>query len=464
MNINQTAKASNAAFIEMQTKSSLDRATLLRDIAAEIENIGEVLLQIASEESNLPIARFEGERNRTCGQLRMFADFIEDGSWQQGIIDAAMPNRLPLPKPDLRMYNLPIGPIVVFGASNFPLAYSTAGGDTASALAAGCSVIYKAHPGHLKTSLLVADAIHRAIIKNKFPSNTFIHFVANSFDEVKALVTAEEIQGVGFTGSVKGGLAINEYAKARKQPIPVFAEMGSVNPVTLLPEALNKDAEKWADIYAGAITMGVGQFCTNPGILIAVKSEGLNRFTQKLSQKIAESKDFKMLHEGIFQSYESRKEEVLNVIGVRKLAEGVKSIEAAGIPTLAIVEGKDYIANPTLHEEVFGPFSMIISCENIQELKMLLSNFEGQLTASIICDETENVLAKEILEIVKFKAGRIVVNGVPTGVEVCDAMVHGGPYPATTDARFSSVGSSAINRWIRPVCYQNCPNELLPLL
>ncbi len=462
MNTDQIAKASNAAFFEMQSKTSAQRASLLRDMATEIEEIGEVLLQTASEESNLPVARFEGERNRTCAQLRMFADFIEDGTWHHGAIDIALPERKPLPRPELRMYKLPIGPIVVFGASNFPLAYSTAGGDTASAIAAGCSVIYKAHPAHSKTSLMVAEAIYRAIARNNFPKDTFIHFVANSFDQVESLVRSDEIQGIGFTGSVKGGLAIYEYTKARRQPIPVFAEMGSVNPVTLLPMALDKEAEKWADAYAAAITMGVGQFCTNPGILLTVKGKGLDAFTARLSHKIAESKDFKMLHEGIFQNYENRKLEVLHEAGVKKLAEGVKTVDYSGIPMLAIVEGRDYLDNPILHEEVFGPFSMIVCCENTSELKSVLSNFEGQLTASVIFDAAENELAREVLNIVKYKVGRIVVNGVPTGVEVCDAMVHGGPFPATTDARFSSVGSSAINRWIRPICYQNCPGDLLP--
>lgn len=462
MNIEQIVHASQSAFAAMQSKSTRQRAALLRDMATEIELLGEALLTTASEESNLPIARFEGERGRTCHQLRMFADLIEDGSWFVGPVDHAMPDRLPLPKPELRMYKLPIGPIVVFGASNFPLAYSTAGGDTASALAAGCPVIYKAHPAHAKTSLMVAGALDRAIKKNDFPEASFIHYVTNSFEDVKLLVMHAGIQGIGFTGSVKGGLSILEYTKARRQPIPVFAEMGSVNPVVLLPIALEKNAEKWAETYASAITMGVGQFCTNPGIILGVKSGGLDRFIQSLASKIGESKDFKMLNEGIYKNYENRKLEVISTDGVNVLAQGSKTNEGSGVPTIATVSGAEYAAHPTLHEEVFGPFSLIVSCETVDEMKVILQNFEGQLTSSIIFETEEQALATDVIDIVKYKVGRIVINGVPTGVEVCASMVHGGPFPATTDARFSSVGTSAIERWVRPICFQNCPEALLP--
>jgi 2,5-dioxopentanoate dehydrogenase len=463
MNIKELTKLSNEAFVQLQNKSSNQRASFLRDIATEIESIGILLLETASEETNLPVARFEGERGRTCFQLRMFANLLEDGLWQNNTIDTAIPDRTPLPKPDVRLSKIPIGPIVVFGASNFPLAYSTAGGDTASALAAGCSVIYKAHPSHAKTSLLVASAIEKAIVKNNFPPHTFIHFVTNEFSEVKQLVLQNEVQGVGFTGSIKGGLSILDYTKERKQPIPVFAEMGSVNPVVILEGALISKADAWADNYAAAITMGVGQFCTNPGIIIAVKSSHLDKFVARLSNKITESKDFKMLHEGIYKNYELRKSEVLNVASVTKIGESSQSDNNTGIPTLAIVSGKNFVSNPTLHEEVFGPFSLVIECESNEELISILSNFDGQLTSSIIFEKEDNDQVKILVDVLKHKAGRLVMNGVPTGVEVCDAMVHGGPFPSSTDSRYTSVGSGAIDRWLRPISFQNCPNELLPL-
>ncbi|MFM2394108.1 MAG: hypothetical protein RLZZ546_2090 [Bacteroidota bacterium] len=463
MSVEKIVERSYGAYVEAQKFSSKDIAKLLRNIADEIENIGENLLQTASEETNLPIVRFEGERGRTCMQLRMFADLVEEGSWKGVSIDTAIPDRKPLPKVDIRLSKLPIGPIVVFGASNFPLAYSTAGGDTASALAAGCSVIYKAHPLHPKTSLLVANAIEKAIADNGFPKDYFIHYIAEDFNDVKNLVNHQLVQGVGFTGSVKGGLAIQEYTKERAQAIPVFAEMGSTNPVILMPHAMNVNAQKWAENYAMAITMGVGQFCTNPGLLFGIKGEGLENFAKILTQKIETSKDFQMLHKGIHTNYETRKNEILAVSTVSKIAESSKSADFTAIPTLARVSAKEFIKHPTLHEEVFGPFSMIVECEDINELKSLLDIVVGQLTSSIIFEESEIEEVRNVLNVIQHKAGRVVMNGVPTGVEVCNSMVHGGPFPSTTDGRFTSVGSNAIYRWVRPVSFQNCPQALLPL-
>ncbi|MBK8699504.1 MAG: aldehyde dehydrogenase (NADP(+)) [Saprospiraceae bacterium] len=460
--LDEMVTASTAAFETMSKIPDKNRAMLLRDMASEIEAIGDELLEMASIESNLPVVRFQGERARTCGQLRMFADLIEEGSWLDVQIDTAIPDRMPLPKPDLRSYKVPIGPILVFGASNFPLAYSTAGGDTASAIAAGCPVICKMHPAHPKTSSMVASAIQKALAKNLFPSACFIHFEAADFAEVKALVQHPGIQGVGFTGSVTGGMSIYEYARERQQPIPVFTEMGSVNPVILLPHGLASSTEVWVDNYAGAITMGVGQFCTNPGLMFGIESGVLHDFMDSLADKISKAKAHKMLHEGIYANYEKRKEEVLHSRGVITLSRVQATRDMSGSPTLAKVSSAHFRENPRLHEEVFGPFSLIVVCTGIDDLRDSLSLLNGQLTLTIIAGDNDEQEIEVLRSGLVNKAGRLIFNGVPTGVEVCNAMVHGGPFPATTDSRFTAVGNNAIYRWVRPVSFQNWPNKLLP--
>lgn len=462
--ISEMVEASVAAMVKSQTKNRTLRAALLRSIADEIEALGDELLQTASAESHLPIVRFEGERARTCGQLRMFAAAIEDGTYREATIDTALPDRKPLPRPDIRSALMPIGPIVVFGASNFPLAYSTAGGDTASALAAGCSVICKAHPSHPKTSQMVATAIRMALQKHGYPEDLFIHYVTQSFDEVKALVQHPGVKGVGFTGSLKGGMAIHEYARQREEPIPVFAEMGSVNPVLLMPTALQQGAQPWAENYASAITMGVGQFCTNPGLIFGLTGPDLETFKQHLAQKIAQLRDFKMLNESIHDNFVSRKQVVTGSKGVNILAHVEATDAGTGTPVLATVKAQDFISQPTLHEEVFGPFSMVVECDSIEEMMHCISALGGQLTTTLIASDSDASVVKSILPTVIRKAGRIIYNGVPTGVEVCDAMVHGGPFPATTDARFTAVGNKAIRRWLRPVAFQNWPEHLLPCI
>ncbi len=446
----------------VKRKSNQERANLLRAIAAEIESLGDELLETASAESNLPLVRFQGERARTCGQLRMFAATIEEGSYQEPTIDTAQADRKPLPKPDLRSLLIPVGPIVVFGASNFPLAYSTAGGDTASALAAGCAVICKAHPAHPKTSEMVAAAIQRALQKCDFPPAFFSHWFAGDFDEVKALVQHPLVKGVGFTGSLSGGMAIHKYAQDRKEPIPVFAEMGSVNPVILLPNALVDSAAHWAETYASAITMGVGQFCTNPGLLFAIESEALQHFVSLLSAHLLKIRDYKMLHPGIHDNFVKRKEMVLGTAGVKAMAVVSASGEHTGTPVLALVNADDFRNHATLHEEIFGPFSMVVACKDRADLITCLEVLQGQLTSTLIAAPEDDEEAHSLLPILNEKAGRIIYNGVPTGVEVCDAMVHGGPFPATTDARFTAVGNKSIRRWLRPVAFQNCPQNLLP--
>ncbi|MFN8317952.1 MAG: aldehyde dehydrogenase (NADP(+)) [Saprospiraceae bacterium] len=460
--IEALAKRSTKAMDQALLKSKAERAGLLRGMADEIEALGDELLQTASAESNLPIVRFQGERGRTCSQLRMFADAIQNGSYEEAVIDTAIQDRQPLPKPDLRSALVPIGPVVVFGASNFPLAYSTAGGDTASALAAGCSVIYKAHPAHPKTSAIVAAALAAAIKKHGFPQDLFIHFEARDFEEVKILVQHSAIKAVGFTGSLKGGMAIHEYAQRRKDPIPVFAEMGSVNPVLLLPSALRLGANQWAETYAAAITVGVGQFCTNPGLLFGIKGAELDNFKDTLAQKIEQIRDFKMLNEGIFQNFVDRKTIVTGSKGVAVLAQVAPSAEGTGTPVVATVKADEFRAQSTLHEEVFGPFSLLVECEDVADILSCIAVLGGQLTSTIVAAEQDEMIVNTLMPILTQKAGRVIYNGVPTGVEVCDAMVHGGPFPATTDARFTAVGNKAIRRWLRPVAFQNWPEHLLP--
>ncbi len=464
MHIDPMVRSAAAATAQVKRKSNQERADLLREIANEIEGLGDELLETASTESNLPLVRFQGERARTCGQLRMFAATIEEGSYQEPVIDTAQAERKPLPKPDLRSFLIPVGPIVVFGASNFPLAYSTAGGDTASALAAGCAVICKAHPAHPRTSEMVAGAIQRALQKCNFPPAFFSHWVARDFDEVKALVQHPLVKGVGFTGSLSGGMAIHKYAQERQEPIPVFAEMGSVNPVILLPNALVDKAAHWAETYASAITMGVGQFCTNPGLLFAIEGEALQHFVSLLSAHLLNIRDYKMLHPGIHENFVKRKEMVLGTKGVKAMAVVSASGEHTGTPVLALVDAEDFRNHATLHEEVFGPFSMVVACKDRDDLMLCLDVLQGQLTSTLIATPEDDEDVKSLLLILNEKAGRIIYNGVPTGVEVCDAMVHGGPFPATTDARFTAVGNKAIRRWLRPVAFQNCPQNLLPAI
>jgi NADP-dependent aldehyde dehydrogenase len=352
---------------------------------------------------------------------------------------------------------------VVFGASNFPLAYSTAGVDTASALAAGCTVVLKAHPAHPLTSDLVAAAIERAIAKSGMPANTFQHVHAASFDAGKMLVQHPMTKAVGFTGSFSGGKALYDYAAVRQEPIPVFAEMGSINPVFILPEALKVRGEKIAEMYAASITQSVGQFCTNPGILLSLDGPALSGFTQQLSDKLKQIAPGTMLHPGIAANYKKNREKALKQKGVLLSAESVEAPkDNQASSTLATVKAIDFLDNPTLAEEVFGPYSLLVKANNLEELKNALSKIPGQLTATIIGEEEELIQYSEFIHLVIENVGRVIINGVPTGVEVCPSMHHGGPFPATTDSRFTSVGTDAIKRFVRPVSFQNFPEALLP--
>jgi len=461
--VDQALKDAQAAFLTYKNFDGKRKALFLRAIAKEIEALGDTLVKTAMEETNLPEARIISERGRTTGHCRMFADYVEEGSYVDARIDTALPDRQPLPRPDLRKMSVAVGPIVVFGAANFPLAYSTAGGDTASALAAGCPVIVKAHPAHAKTSSLVAEAIFKAALSTGMPKHVFQHLHGNGFEVGKALVTHPLTKGVGFTGSLAGGKALFDLANARPVPIPVFAEMSSINPVILLPETLSRDAEKTAEKLAASITLGVGQFCTNPGLIFAVEGEGLNKFIAELEKKIKEVLPAKMLHQGIADNYHKKLSLALSQKGVTEVAKSNSEGDASqGRSLIASVDAAEYFKNPQLAEEVFGPFSLIIRCKDLNILNAVVDNTHGQLTASVIGDEAEIAKYKDMMNILIERAGRLIINGVPTGVEVCAAMHHGGPYPSTTDARFTAVGHDAIRRFIRPVSFQSFPESLLP--
>jgi NADP-dependent aldehyde dehydrogenase len=459
--IDLVMEQSMQAFLAYKKVHASDRAAFLERIAFEIEALGEVMIRTTQEETNLPEARLLGERGRTTMQLRMFAKMLLEGSWVEASIDHAIPEKVPA-KPDIRKMLVPSGPVVVFGASNFPYAYSTAGGDTASALAGGCTVVVKAHPAHIKTSSLIATAISNAIEFCKMPKHSFQHVAGTSFEIGKALVQNSYTSAVGFTGSFSGGRALYDYAAIRPKPIPVFSEMGSINPVLLLSDALSHQAETIATQYAGSITLGVGQFCTNPGLLIGVASEGLEKFKITLSNAINQVAPAKMLHEGILKAYENNFSKALATNGVTSISNENVAIENCATPIIAHVTGKGFLENENLKEEVFGPYAMLVECADMAELKKVWKTVSGQLTTSIMGTDKDFEDEPDLIEMASMIAGRVLLNGVPTGVEVCASMVHGGPYPATTDNRFTAVGINAVKRWVRPVCYQNCPDHLLP--
>jgi len=464
--VDAAVQEAHIAFLSFKNFSGKKRAEFLRSIADEIEALGDELVKTAMSETALPEGRIIGERGRTTGHCRMFADYIEEGSWVEARVDTAIPDRAPAPKPDIRKKLVALGPVVVFGAANFPLAYSTAGGDTASALAAGCPVIVKAHPAHSKTSELVAGAIKIAMAKTGMPKGVFQHLHGASFEVGQALVKHPHTKAVGFTGSLVGGKALFDLANKRDTPIPVFAEMSSINPVILLPDSLKKDFEKTAALLAGSITLGVGQFCTNPGLVLGVEGEGLEKFIVLLSAKIKTSLPAEMLHQGIAANYVKRMAESLAQKGVKlevqAEAESKVGDKNQGRPTVASVPAAEFLKNPTLAEEVFGPFTLIIRCKEMNELNSVMNHLHGQLTSSIIGEESEIAKHTNLTNMLVEKAGRLIVNGVPTGVEVCPAQNHGGPYPATTDSRFTAVGTDAIKRFARPVAFQNFPDALLP--
>lgn len=461
--INEAATLASEAFKTYRTISGNKKADFLNAIADEILALDDELIQTYCSESGLPEGRAKSERGRTIFQLRSFADLVKDGSWVEASIDTAIPNREPIPKPDLRKMFIPFGPVVVFGASNFPLAYSTAGGDTAAALAAGCPVIVKSHPMHSGTGELVASAIIKAAQKTGMPNGVFSNLNSGGIEVGVQLVQHPQVKAVGFTGSIKGGRSLLDLASKREEPIPVFAEMGSINPVVILPEALNNRSESLAKTYAGSITLGSGQFCTNPGLLLGNKGKSLTNFIQNLSNEIIKIEPSCMLHPNIIGAYENNKQKALSQSKISVVADFATEVKTNyARQTITTVEGKTFLENPALHQEVFGPYSLVVQCENANQLQTIISKLEGQLTGTLIGDHDEVSNYPEIVSALQNRVGRLIFNGVPTGVEVCPSMVHGGPYPASTDSRFTAVGIHSIKRWVRPFSYQDWPNALLP--
>lgn len=450
------------AFHVYRKFSLKQRAAFMKGIAVELENCGDALIHTAMSETNLPEVRLRGERARTIFQLNSYAEACEKGNWLEARIDTAIPDKTP-PKPDIRKMLVPLGPVVVFGASNFPFAYSTAGGDTACAFAAGCPVIIKAHPAHAETSEIVANAILTAAEKCNMPKGIFAHVHGASFEVGKALVTHPYTKAVGFTGSYTGGKQLFDWGNQRKEPIPVFAEMGSINPVFLLPEKLNASASDIAAMHAGSITLGVGQFCTKPGLIIGIESEALQTFIHDLGKAIQKITPAPMLHTGIVTAYKKNKGNALLQEDVHLVAESETMVkENEGLPTIATASGQAFLNNPVLHQEVFGPYSIIIRCKDMMEMIEVAKQLEGQLTSTLMATDADIKQNDELVEAVKNICGRFILNSVPTGVEVCLSMQHGGPFPASSDSRFTSVGADGIKRFARPIAFQNWSNELLP--
>lgn len=438
------------------------RAAFLEAIATGIEALGDALIERACRESGLPAARITGERGRTCGQLRLFAAEVRDGQWQTLRIDHADPARTP-PKPDLRLRMVPLGPVAVFGASNFPLAFSTAGGDTASALAAGCPVVVKGHPAHPGTSELIAGAITRAAVQTGMPAGVFSLLSGTDNAIGAALVSDPCIQAVGFTGSRSGGEALMKIAAARPQPIPVYAEMSAINPVILLPAALAARGKALAAGYVGSLTLGSGQFCTNPGLVLALDGPDLDAFLAEAAQIVAGQQPQTMLTAAIHAAYETGSAALAAAPEVATIALGPDPQGPhQGRAALFSVAGSDWLAHRDLQHEVFGASSIVVRCADLAELMQVIAALEGQLTATLQMDSDDMDHARALLPVLERRVGRILANGWPTGVEVTHAINHGGPYPATSDGRTTSVGTLAIDRFLRPVSYQDLPAELLP--
>ncbi|MCP4974695.1 MAG: aldehyde dehydrogenase (NADP(+)) [Maribacter sp.] len=461
--IDQAVLQAKNAYAEFKEVSGKRKAEFLNAIADGILALDDSLVKTYCSETGLPEGRAMGERGRTVGQLRSFAELVKEGSWVEASIDSAIPNRTPAPKPDLRKLLIPLGPVVVFGASNFPLAYSTAGGDTAAALAAGCPVIVKSHPMHAGTGELVASAIVKAAEKTNMPNGVFSNLNSSGIEVGVALVQHPSVKAVGFTGSIRGGRALFDLASQREEPIPVFAEMGSVNPVVILPDAVQNRGAALANTYAGSITLGTGQFCTNPGLLLGIKGEALTSFIKNLSDAIIKIEPSCMLHPNIIGAYESNRRKAVAQKGLQVVADYQSDVQTNyARQTVSTVEGKTFLENTTLHQEVFGPYSIVVQCEDVDQLEQIISKLEGQLTGTIIADDSELSRYPRIVSALQNRVGRLIYNGVPTGVEVCPSMHHGGPYPSSTDSRFTAVGIHSIKRWVRPMSYQDWPDSQLP--
>ncbi len=461
--INEAIAKANEAFSVYSKKSGKEKAGFLEAIADEILALGDDLIKRCMEETGLPEARLIGERGRTMNQLKLFASVAREGSWVDARVDFANPDRQPLPKPDVRSMFQALGPVGIFGASNFPLAFSVAGGDTASALAAGCPIVVKAHPSHPGTCELVATAIVKAVEKCDMPDGTFSMVQGPSVDVGMGIVRNPYIKAIGFTGSFRGGKALFDEANKRPEPIPVYAEMGSTNPVIILPEALKERKEAIAKDLTGSVILGTGQFCTNPGLVFVEESPEKDEFKSLLTKSFQEASSAVMLNSGIQKAYQGGIKSLETSEGVNVLAKGIDGTEGYFATPYAFETTVDnFLKDKHLEEEVFGPSTLLTTIDQKEKLVQVIEKLSGHLTITIHATESDLKNYQHIIPLLEKKAGRLIINGYPTGVEVCHSMVHGGPYPATTDSRTTSVGTMAITRFARPVCYQNFPQFLLP--
>ncbi|NNC87751.1 MAG: aldehyde dehydrogenase (NADP(+)) [Akkermansiaceae bacterium] len=459
-NVDAACRLAEEASREYRGKSGAEKAAFLRTIADEIDGLEDEIVTRMTAESALPEGRCRMEKGRTCFQLRMFAEVVEEGSWVDARIDHADPDRAPVPKPDVRSMWRPLGPVVVFCASNFPLAYSVAGGDTASALAAGCPVIVNAHWAHPGTAEIVGTAVRRAVEQCGMPEGVFSVLFGKGVDVGQALVKHPAVRAVGFTGSRRGGRALMNLAAARPEPIPVWAEMSAVNPVFILPGAMKERGEKIAQGFVGSLTLGVGQFCTNPG-LVFTGTEGRGAFAELVAAGVAETPAGTMLHPGIAKSFHEGIGAMSGKAETLARVEGNPGANEAGAVVFGARAG-DFLADASMAAEMFGPASLLVEAEGEAKLLEIAEGLEGQLTASVHATEEDRALFARLIAVLERKAGRLVYNGFPTGVEVCHGMIHGGPYPATSDGRSTSVGPRAITRFARMVCWQDFPDGLLP--
>lgn len=459
--VNRACAAAEDAFWSYGYSTRAERAAFLRAIADEVEARAAEITEIGSQETGLPEARLQGERGRTTGQLRLFADHIEKGDYLDRRLDAALPDRQPAPRPEIRLIQRPVGPVAVFGASNFPLAFSTAGGDTAAALAAGCPVVVKGHSAHPGTGEIVAEAIAAAIARTGVHPGVFSLIQGGSREVGHALVQHPLIKAVGFTGSLAGGRALFDLCAQRPEPIPFFGELGSVNPMMMLPEALEARAEALGQGWAGSLTMGAGQFCTNPGIAVVIDGTDADRFVGAATEALAKVGPQTMLTDGIAKAYHDG----TSRFATRNTVKPLLTTESSGrsaTPNLFETTGAQFVSDHLLGEEVFGPLGLVVRVGSLDEMEQIARGFHGQLTATIHMDAGDLEAARRLCPVLERKAGRVLVNGFPTGVEVVDSMVHGGPYPASTNFGATSVGTMSIRRFLRPVSYQNMPEGLLP--
>ncbi len=459
--IRQAAAAAQRAFSSYRALSDLQRSQFIEQIASELESLKDAIVARGTLETGLPEGRLQGELGRTTGQLRSFANLLKEGSWVRAVIETAQPDRAPLPKPDVRSFSIPLGPVAIFGASNFPLAFSVLGGDTASALAAGCPVIFKGHPAHPGTSELAARAVANAITACELDAGVFSLLQGTTHTLGSELVKHPDIKAVGFTGSLGAGRALFDQAQQRPEPIPFFGELGSTNPVFILPETLAESADKIATGFVGSLSLFAGQFCTTPGLAIVCEDDSLQTFVDVCQATVAKVPPQVMLTSGILGNYNQGVARLESHSTVKTISEGLTE-ENRATTKLCRVKASDWLANPLLEEEIFGPSSLLVVCQNKNEMLDVAKRLAGHLTATIHCKNDDVEFAGTLAQELELHVGRILFNGYPTGVEVCAAMHHGGPWPASTDSRSTSVGTRAIERFTRPVCYQDMPDALLP--